>query len=157
MPEPITTTASIFVRRAPEKVLERAMDFDAPSVVRKRGLLPGVRSVSGATGAWTNVGQKRQLVLTDGSRVEETLVDITPSSYAYRVADFTGPIRLLVREAKASFAVEPRRDGSMLTWTYEFKPKSALAAPIISFLVDTAYNAWMDAGLERLKDAIEAA
>jgi hypothetical protein len=156
MPEPIVAAASIFVNASPEITLGKALGFDVPSVVQKRGLLPGVRSVSGATGAWAKAGEKRQLTLTDGSRVEETLVEISPAGYAYRVTNFTGPFKFLVKEANASFAVEPRRDGAMLTWTYEFLPSSAIASPIISFLVDTGWNDWMDAALERLKDAIEA-
>ncbi|NWG93073.1 MAG: SRPBCC family protein [Parvularculaceae bacterium] len=152
----IETQSSIFVRAPVEKAFAFALGFDAPSIVRKRGPLPGVKSVSGTTGAWSSAGQKRKLTLTDGSGVEETLIEVGPSSYKYRVGALTGPFKFLVKEMNASFEVEPRKDGSMLTWTYAFTPASPLAAPVVSFIADALWPQWMDAALERMKDALEA-
>ena len=155
MPDPVVADASIFIKAPADKTFALALGFDAPAIVRPQGLLPGVRSVAGTIGAWSKAGQQRTLTLTDGSSVEETLIEVGPASYRYRVANFSGPFKFLVKEANAAFAVEPRQNGSTLIWTYEFAPTSALAAPIVSLIASSFWTGWMDAALERLKDALE--
>lgn len=156
MPDPVVSNSSIFIKAPVEKTFAMALGFDAPAIVRPKGLLPGVKSVAGTIGAWSKAGETRSLSLTDGSSVEETLIEVGPASYKYRVANFSGPFKYLVKEANASFAVEPRQNGSALTWSYEFTPISAMAAPIVSFIASSLWPGWMDAALERLKEAIEA-
>jgi carbon monoxide dehydrogenase subunit G len=157
MPEPIAAVASISVNASPQKTRAAALALDPVKTVRARGLIPGVKAVSGQTGAWSAQGQTRTLTLTDGATAEETLVALEPGGYRYRIAKFTGPFARLVKEAQARFEVAPRGDGSNLTWTYEFHARGALSAAILSFLVDSQWNAYMDAALERLKDEIERA
>lgn len=155
MPNPVVSDSSIFIKAPVEKTFAMALGFDAPAIVRPKGLLPGVKSVAGTIGAWSKVGETRRLSLTDGSSVEETLVEIGPSSYKYRVGEFSGPFKYLVKEANASFAVEQRQNGSALTWSYKFTPTSAMAAAVVSFIASSLWTGWMDAALERLKAAIE--
>jgi hypothetical protein len=157
MPEPIAAVASISVNASPEKSRAAALALDPVKVVRARGLIPGVKAVSGQTGAWSAQGQTRTLTLTDGATAEETLVALEPGGYRYRIGNFTGPFARLVKEAHARFETAPRGDGSILTWTYEFHAKGGLSAAILSFLVDSQWNAYMDAALARLKDGIERA
>ncbi len=157
MINPITATASISVNASPEKTRAAALALDPVALVRARGLIPGVKAVSGQTSAWTAPGQSRTLTLTDGATVRETLVALDSGGYRYRVDGFTGAFSHIVREANARFDVSPRGEGSTLTWTYEFQPKGGLSAAILSFLVDSQWNAFMDAALVRLKDAIERA
>jgi hypothetical protein len=152
----IESQSSIFIKAAVPEAFAFALGFDVPAIVQKRGMLPGVKSLSGATSAWSTAGQKRKLILTDGSTAEETLIEIGPSSYKYRVGGLTGPFKFLVKEMNASFEVEPRKDGSFMTWTYAFTPTSPLAGPIVSFIADALWPQWMDAALERMKDALEA-
>lgn len=152
----IESQSSVFIKAPVETTFAFALGFDVPAIVQKQGLLPGVRAVSGTTGAWSSAGQKRSLTLSDGSGVEETLIEVGTSSYKYRVGALTGPFKFLVKEMNASFEVEPRKDGSMLTWTYAFTPTSPLAGPIVSFIADALWPQWMDAALERMKDALEA-
>ncbi|MDZ7628734.1 MAG: SRPBCC family protein [Parvularculaceae bacterium] len=155
MSNSIAATASIVVNASQDKTRAAALALDPVSIVRARGLIPGVKSISGHTGAWSAEGQTRKLSLSDGATAEEMLVALTPNGYRYRIANFTGPFRLLVREAKAQFEVTPRAEGSLLTWSYAFTAKGGLAAAILSFLVDSQWNAFMDAALERLKTEIE--
>ncbi len=155
MPDPIVSDSSIFIKAPVDKTFALALGFDVPAIIKRQGLLPGVKSVAGTAGAWSQAGQKRILTLTDGSNVEETLIEVAPSSYKYRVANFSGPFKFLVKEANAAFAAEPRQNGSTLIWTYEFTPTSALAAPIVSVIASSLWTGWMDAALERLKDVLE--
>jgi carbon monoxide dehydrogenase subunit G len=157
MPSPIPAAASIAVNASPAKTLAAVLALDPARIVAKRGLIPGVKSVTGQTAAWSAPEQTRQLTLTDGARARETLIALEPAGYRYRVGDFTGPFAHLVKEANARFDVSPRGDGSTLTWTYEFTPKGGLSAAILSFLVDNQWNSFMDAALARLKDDIERA
>lgn len=157
MIDPIPASASIAVNASPAKTLAAALAFDPARIVQKRGLIPGVKSATGQTGAWSAPGQTRQLTLTDGARAEETLIALDPAGYRYRIGNFTGLFSHIVKEAHARFEVTPRGDGSALTWTYEFLPKGGLSAAILSFLVDSQWNAFMDAALERLKAEIERA
>lgn len=155
MQEPIKAAASIAIAADPAKTRAAALALDPAKIVRKRGLIPGVRAVAGRTAAWSETGQTRTLTLSDGSTAVEKLVALDPDGYRYRITDFSGPFRFIVKEANARFAVAPRGDGSMLTWTYEFTPKGSLAAAILSFLVDSQWNGFMDAALQRLKEDIE--
>lgn len=155
MPEPIQAAASIAVAADAGKTRAAALALDPAKIVQKRGVIPGVTSVSGQTGPWSAAGQKRTLTLSDGSTVVESLLALEPDGYRYRISDFSGPFRFIVREAHARFAVAPRGEGSVLTWTYDFTPKGSLAAAILSFLVDSQWNDFMDAALERLKEDIE--
>ncbi|MFN3960133.1 MAG: SRPBCC family protein [Parvularculaceae bacterium] len=157
MHKPIAAAASIAVSADPATVRAATLALDPVRIVQAKGFLPGVRSVVGVTAPWSAPGQTRTLTLTDGSTLTETLVAIEEDGYRYRGSDYSGPFRFLVKEANARFAVAPRADGATLSWTYEFTPKSGLAAAILSFLVDSQWNAFMDATLERLKADIERA
>ncbi len=157
MQTPIAATASITVAALPATTLAAALAIDPVSTVLTRGIIPGVRSVKGQTGPWSSPGQTRTLTLTDGSTVEETLVALHADGYRYRIAKFSGLFRFIVAEANARFDVAAHAGGSTLTWTYAFTPKGAMAAAILSFLVDSQWNGFMDAALSRLKPAIERA
>jgi hypothetical protein len=157
MQKPIAAAASIAVDAAPATTRAAALALDPVKIVQPRGLIPGVRALAGQTAPWTTAGQTRTLTLSDGSTVVETLAALEADGYRYRVSDFSGPFRFLVKEAHARFAVAPRGEGSTLTWTYAFTPKGGLAAAILSFLVDSQWNGFMDATLRRLKDDIERA
>lgn len=157
MMKPIGAAASITLAASPAKTLAAALALDPAKIVAKRGPIPGVKSVTGQTGAWSAPGQTRQLTLTDGTRAEETLTGLDANGYRYRIGKFTGLFSRIVKEAHARFEVTPRGDGSVLTWTYEFHPKGGLSAAILSFLVDSQWNAFMDAALARLKAEIERA
>jgi hypothetical protein len=157
MPGPIAATASIAVNAPPAKTLAAALALDPAKIVRPRGLVPGVKAVAGQIGAWSAPGQARTLTLSDGATIEETLTALEPCGYRYRIANFTGLFSRLVRHANARFEIVPRGAGSVLSWTYEFQPRGAISAAILSFLVDSQWNAFMDAALLRLKDDAEQA
>lgn len=155
MPEPIQAVATITVTADPTRTRAAALALDPVKIVHPKGLIPGVKTLTGQIGPWSAAGQTRKLTLTDGSTAVETLLALGPNGYRYRISDFSGLFKLIVKEANARFSVTPRGDGSVLTWSYEFTPKGALAAAILSFLIDSQWNGFMDAALERLKVDIE--
>jgi hypothetical protein len=155
MSEPIQAVASITIAADPARTRAAALALDPVKIVHPKGLIPGVNTLAGQIGPWSAAGQTRKLTLTDGSTAVETLLALDPDGYRYRISDFSGLFKFIVKDANARFSVAPRGEGSVLTWSYEFTPKGALASAILSFLVDSQWNGFMDAALERLKDDIE--
>ncbi len=151
-----TVQQSIEINAGPDKVFAAALSFDAPSIVKKHGALPGVAAVAGQTAAWSAPGQQRTLTLTDGTSVRETLVLLDRSSYDYRVEEFTGPIAALIERATGQFEAAPDGAGSLLSWRYEFVAASPAAAPLLRFMVSALWPGYMRAALKRLKVVIEA-
>jgi hypothetical protein len=156
MTSPVVSDSSIFINAPVEKTFAAALGLDAPAIIRPHRILPGVKAVAGDAAGWAKAGDRRRLTLTNGSNVEETLTEVGSTSYKYRVTGFSGPFGFLVKEANAAFEVAPRKTGSMLSWTYEFTPASPLAAPFVDMIASSLWTEWMDAALDRLKEAIEA-
>jgi hypothetical protein len=155
MPKPVATSVWVPVAASVEETIARARDFYAPAIIRPLGPIPGVAIVSGAS-AWSTPGDTRQLTLTDRSKVEETLTELTETSYSYRVAKFTSLFRFLVLDANAKFEAAPGLAGAVLTWTYAFRPNSWTAAYIVGRMTRGPYTRFMQAAIERLKAHIEA-
>jgi hypothetical protein len=153
----IAVQESIEVSAPSGRAFEALCRFDAVSIIKKHGVLPGVASVAGQTAAWSAPGQQRLLTLTDGASVRETLTDFGAASYDYRVEDFTGPIAGLVAHARGRFEAAPEPGAAArITWRYEFTPSSAAAAPLLRFFVSALWPGYMRAALRRLKESIES-
>jgi hypothetical protein len=153
----IRTVQSIDIAAAPGVVFAAACAIDAPAVIRKSVVLPGVAAVSGHSAPWTSPGQRRVLTLTDGASVAETLLSIEEGAYEYRVAEFTGPFAALVSEARGRFWTEPTNAGATLLWSYGFQPASPAAAPLVRFIAGALWPGYMQAALKRIKAGIEGA
>ena len=88
------------------------------------GIFPGVRGADNQTGAWDHVGASRNPDLTDGSTALETLVEYSnPSSFAYEVVGFTNILGRLAHGVRGEWTFSPDGPGTLVRWTYEFKPR----------------------------------
>ncbi|WP_022927248.1 SRPBCC family protein [Patulibacter americanus] len=88
-----------------------------------RGIFPGVRGSKNETGPWDHVGASRNPDLADGSTATETLAEYTrPSSFAYTLVDFTNVLGRLVGGVRGEWTFAPDGTGTLIRWTYEFKP-----------------------------------
>lgn len=154
LPNPVVATVWAPVAASVEETIARARDFYAPAIIRPLGPIPGVAVVAGAS-AWSKPGDTRQITLTDRSRVEETLTELTETSYSYRVSKFTGPFKFLIIEANASFEATPGLAGAILTWTYAFRPNSWTASFIVGRIARGPFTRFMQAAIDRLKAHIE--
>jgi hypothetical protein len=92
-------------------------------------VLPAVVGVSDQTGPWNHPGEKRTVHLSDGSEFREELVRYAPPEtpdatglFEYRVTGFTKTLGRLVSDAYASWHYEPRPSGSVIRWSYGFRP-----------------------------------
>jgi Polyketide cyclase / dehydrase and lipid transport len=120
-------TVSVIVQTRAEIPPDRAFDIIAPidlSLVFKGwGPFPAVRGVKNQTGEWDHAGPTRNPDLSDGSTATERLTEYTAGhSFAYELTDFTNVLGRLVHGVRGEWTFTPDRDGTVIRWTYEFKP-----------------------------------
>lgn len=96
---------------------------------QRSGPIGPVARTESENGGWGRSGQTRTVVLADGSRNLETLVaaDRATREYRYRLTDFHGPFRLLVRLIEGSFEFTPDGDRTRVTWTWLMHPTNPVA------------------------------
>ncbi|MFJ8506518.1 SRPBCC family protein [Streptomyces avermitilis] len=83
------------------------------------------------------------------------LTEYTPgSSFAYQLTNFTNILSRLAAGARGEFNVNPDGDGTLIRWTYEFKPlpgrRWILAGPFTPL-----WRRYMAAALDRCVHVIE--
>jgi Polyketide cyclase / dehydrase and lipid transport len=121
----------------PEDAFDVIVPIDLSLIFKSwHGIFPGVRGTKNQTGEWDHVGASRNPDLTDGSTALETLVEYTrPSSFAYTLVGFTNVLGRLVEGVRGEWTFAPDGDGTLIRWTYEFKPLSRRAAVVRGLLV----------------------
>ena len=136
-----------------------AAALDAPRIILPHGPIPGVRSVDGHTGPWSEVGQTRVVTLTNGDTVHEILDVFLPGvSLAYDVREFTGAFGMLVHEAFAEWEFQDTAPGrSVVLWRYTFAATEPLFRPILWAILNGFYKGFMKAALARFQASILAA
>ena len=121
----VTVPVTVQTRTAlsPADAFRIIVPIDLSLVFTGWGPFPGVRGASNQTGAWDAAGQSRNPDLTDGSTAVERLTEYTaPSSFAYEISGFTGVMRRLVLGVRGEWTFTPDGEGTVIRWTYEFKP-----------------------------------
>jgi hypothetical protein len=118
--------------------------IDLPLIFRGFGPLPAVTGTREQTGAWDHVGATRVVELADGSEAGERLVAYdAPGHFAYRVGPFTGPLRRLVDHADGAWwFTAAGDDASDVRWTYVFRPRSRLTAPVVRLAIAPLWRAY---------------
>jgi hypothetical protein len=132
-------------------------DRELPTVLRDKMGLPGVARTSGTTGPWDKAGSSRTVHLTDGNTVrEEVTAADTPDYFAYVLTGFSHPlVKLLVKEGRGQWWFTDAAGGTHIKWTYEFEPRSALAAPFLVPFVKLAWTSSMRSALDNIKARAE--
>ncbi|KMS91410.1 SRPBCC family protein [Prauserella rugosa] len=98
--------------------------IDLSLVFRGWGPFPGVQGVRNQTGPWDHVGASRNPQLTDGSSATETLTEYDRGrSFAYELTDFSNVLGRLVSGVRGEWTFTPDGTGTVVRWTYEFKPR----------------------------------
>jgi hypothetical protein len=109
----------------------------------KFGPLPAVVGVEDQTGPWHVVGSSRQLQLSDGGTVTETITHaVEPAFHAYRLTEFTKLFGRLVDYAHAEWTFEPEPRGTVVTWTYTFVAKKRWGW-LVKLIVRLAWDPYM--------------
>jgi hypothetical protein len=97
---------------------------DLSLVFKGWGPFPAVRGARNQTGAWDHAGAWRTPILSDGSIAMEKLTEYTAGySFAYEVPGFTNIVlRRLAYGVRGEWTFTPDGSGTVIRWTYEFKP-----------------------------------
>lgn len=141
---------------APATAFRRIVPIDLPSVFHPVAPFPGVKGVANQTEAWDHVGPTRNPQFDDGSQAEEQLTEYTEGSiFAYQLTGFTNVLSRLAAGVRGEWNFNPDGDGTLIRWTYEFKPlpgrRWILAGPFTPL-----WRRYMRAALARCVQVIEA-
>ena len=108
----------------PHYAFEVNVPIDLSLVFKGCGPFPAVRGVKNQTGAWDHVGASRNPILSDGTTASETLTEYTVGhSFAYEVTEFSNVLGRLVEGVRGEWTFTPDGEGTVIRWTYEFKPR----------------------------------
>jgi Polyketide cyclase / dehydrase and lipid transport len=141
---------------SPDDAFRLNVPIDLSVVFKGWGPFPGVRSVKNQTAAWDAAGQTRNPDLTDGSTAVERLTQYTPpSSFAYEVTGFTNALlRRLIEGVRGEWTFTPDGDGTLIRWTYEFKPLPRRLF-LLRRVVAPLWKQYMQAGVQGSARAAE--
>jgi len=107
----------------PNRAFDIIVPIDLSLVFKGWGPFPAVRGVNNQTEAWDHAGPSRNPELSDGSTATERLTEYTAGhSFAYELTEFTNVLRWLVDGVRGEWTFTPDGDGTVIRWTYEFKP-----------------------------------
>jgi len=139
MGAPYVVSSSTVVEVTPEQAFDGVLAAPLSELFTERsGPIPPIRECRDQEGAWGEPGQTRTIVLDDGSRNLETLVAADrPGSYRYRLSDFTGAFKLLVRSVDGEFAFRPDRadrQRTRVTWTWQLHPTNPATRLLLPLL-----------------------
>lgn len=127
----------------PHQALATIAAMPLPDVFLRWGPFPGVVSVDGQNGPWDTPGRSRHPRFTDGGTALETLVEYAPgSSFAYELRDFTDVFGRVVAGVRGEWTFTPDGDGSVVRWTWEFKP-TRRSRPLLAAGVVPLYRHYM--------------
>jgi hypothetical protein len=101
------------------------------------------------------VGASRNPILSDGTTASETLTEYTVGhSFAYEVTGFTNILGRLVEGVRGEWTFTPDGEGTVIRWTYEFKPLRGRYF-LIRLLLAPLWRRYMLAGVEAAARACE--
>ncbi|MFI5931922.1 SRPBCC family protein [Actinoplanes sp. NPDC051494] len=154
-------TVSITVQQrsaaTPGEAFRTIVPIDLTAVFHRVAPFPGVASVANQTEQWDHVGPTRNPRFDDGSQADEQLTEyVEGSSFAYQLTGFTNILSRLATGVRGEWNFNPDGDGTLIRWTYEFKPlpgrRWILAGPFTPL-----WRRYMVAALARCVQLVEAA
>jgi hypothetical protein len=141
---------------SPAEAYRIIVPIDLSLVFKGWGPFPGVRGADNQTGAWDAVGQTRNPDLTDDSTAFEVLTELTPGhSFAYETTEFTDVLGKLTEGVRGEWTFTPDGDGTVIRWTYEFKPLRGRQW-LMKWVVVPLWRNYMQAGVINSARAAES-
>lgn len=138
-----SSTVSARSALPPAQALQIIGPISLPATWTGWGPFPAVLRVEAQTGGWDAVGQSRRPQLADGGEVTETIVEyVAGVGFAYELTGFTDVFDRVVRGVRGEWTFTPDGDGSMVRWTWEFKPRLGLR-PIVAGVIVPLYRRYM--------------
>ena len=137
----ITVPVTVFARTtaAPGKAFDVIAPIDLAAVFHPVFPFPGVAEVRNQTESWDHAGPSRNPTFDDGSQATERLTEyVAGHGFAYELTDFTNVLGRLAAGVRGEWSFLPDGAGTMIRWTYEFKPlpgrRLILAGPFLSLI-----------------------
>jgi Polyketide cyclase / dehydrase and lipid transport len=152
-----TVAVTVQTRAAapPQHAFKVNVPIDLSLVFKGWGPFPAVVGVQNQTGAWDHVGASRNAVLSDRTTANETLTEYTVGhSFAYEVTGFTNILGTLIEGVRGEWTFTPDGEGSVIRWTYEFKPRRGRYF-LVRRLLAPLWRNYMQAGIETAARACE--
>jgi uncharacterized protein YndB with AHSA1/START domain len=149
----ISTSASVLIPRPREEVFVYATDStNAPDTVRARGLFAGITNIEMHEGQTLAKGSKRRVFMTDGTVLEEDILDYDPPT-RHRYG-WTGgakfPFSLLVRSGTGNWDFTEAEGGTRIVWTYTFGLTTPLAYPLAIPII-WLFKGWLQQSLDAIR------
>ncbi|WP_329204875.1 SRPBCC family protein [Streptomyces sp. NBC_00683] len=139
----------------PREAFDIIVPIDLSLVFTGWGPFPGVRGAKNQTGAWDAAGQSRNPDLSDGSTAVERLTEYTaPHSFAYELTEFTNVLGRLVSGVRGEWTFSSDGDGTLIRWTYEFKPLPG-RGPLVRLGLAPAWRRYMIDGVNKAAQVAE--
>jgi len=144
----VPVTVQMRTAISPNRAFDSIVPIDLSLVFKGWGPFPAVRGVYNQTGTWDHAGASRNPDLSDGSTATERLTEYTAGhSFAYELTEFTNVLRQLVEGVRGEWTFTPDGDGTVIRWTYEFKPLRGRRVLVRSGLAPL-WRRYMQASLE---------
>ena len=138
-----SSTVSARSALPPARALQVMGAISLPATWTGWGPFPAVLSVEAQTGGWDAAGQTRRPQLADGGEVTETIIEYTEGvGFAYELTGFTDVFDRIVVGVRGEWTFTPDGDGSMVRWTWEFKPRFG-RRPIVASVIVPLYRQYM--------------
>jgi hypothetical protein len=127
----ITTQAQI--SRPIQVVFDYVLPIDLSHIFMKYKFLPGVIRTNEKE-KWIKPGLSRTVFFDDGNTAQEELLEVnSPEYFAYKITNFTSPLRFLVNQINGNWKFSsPNSSFTKIVWEYELIPKNPFTSWIIS-------------------------
>lgn len=138
-----SSTVSARSALTPARALQLMAPISLPATWTGWGPFPAVLGVEAQTGGWDAVGQTRRPQLADGGEVTETIIEYTAGvGFAYELTGFTDVFDRIVVGVRGEWTFTSDGDGSVIRWTWEFKPRFG-RRPIVAAVIVPLYRRYM--------------
>jgi hypothetical protein len=147
----LSTRASIDVPKPVEEVFSVACE-GMPRFLHAVGPIPGIVGAEIEGGGVLESGADRKVHMSDGSVIEERVLDYERPRvhrYVWRNSP-PPPFSWFVKTGEANWTFAASGAGTAITWTYTFELTSAALSPLAA-LVIVFFRRWMMQGLSQLR------
>lgn len=156
----VETEVNGLVRATEGNAWDVFVPIDFVKVFKGKGPLPAVVEVYNQSGPWGEIGQTRNLRLSDGSELTEEVTGVEPpgprgARFGYTVHGYSGIVGTLISEGRGFWVFQERGAQTQITWRYSFLPKNVWTQPLVILIVLLFWRSYMKSALGEVIDLIE--